>query len=94
MSKSSYYLSKLTDIQNDMCVDIMKKLIDAEATKGVEIDTKIGKLKVGVAKSKDTGIRELKILHLEKKVAFSQFTINPNILAEILEKIEEEVVLA
>ena len=89
MKTSSDYLSQLTNIADDMAASIMIILRSQKDEFPVEVKTNRGVFNISVAKDSKTKRYFLKIDCPEKNVTFSQYTINPFVLADILEQVEK-----
>ena len=89
MKTSSYYISQLTDLTDDMASTTMKLLMDKGFSSGVGVKTDKGYFEISIAKDSKTKRTILKINYPEKNLIFSQQTINPFVLADILEQVEK-----
>lgn len=91
MTDSSFYINKINDIQDDVGLIIMKALRERKLERGLEVNTSRGVFKISNAKDKNSNRMVLKIELVGKDVVFNQYTINPIVLIDILERVQELV---
>ena len=88
MERSETFIRQLTDSRDDIGLAIMRQLREKGLENGISVTTQKGTFNISNARDKKTNRTILKIVVPDRDIIFTQYTINPFLLADILEQVE------